>query len=340
MSILLFGHNGLVDKLRLLCCLELYLNCDFYASHPFFESTFNANKDLFCNTRYLFQISLSHSTTHTGEVPVTLSHVELVKLEAINSCKDHSWLSMMCALSLSSVIQQSFHIHYPECRQAKYPKLFAFWNNVIFPRQHYLDGSFKSEIQTVGIHLLYCRYGSKIDGMPNHFVPLVKNSRVKPLKRGHAGSTIPISSKKQILSSGQTNSSTACRSTTRALGPFGAKSIFHFFPTVKSESDPTVSTTSNSLPAAEVLTTNVSSVVTSSCSVSTSTTSSVLTTSSGVMSTMSINSVSACSPSHCSLSRIAFPSASGSSCLKQEETLSSLSHKKPLFLIDFQRFQN
>ena len=72
LSILLVGHNGLVDKLRVLCSLELYLNNEFYASHPFFEDTFQANKDLFCKPSYLFQISLSHSTTDTDVVPVTL----------------------------------------------------------------------------------------------------------------------------------------------------------------------------------------------------------------------------------------------------------------------------
>ena len=86
------GNSILSEKLRVLTCLELFLNAEFYLSHPYFDSVFD--RGVFCNFNSLLSFSLSHHALDTG-----LKGVKLVQSEAINMCQDNVWSSFLCVLA-------------------------------------------------------------------------------------------------------------------------------------------------------------------------------------------------------------------------------------------------
>lgn len=151
------GSSILVDKLRVMLSLELFLNASFYASHPLFEFVFNSKKNLFPKLRSVFFLSLSHRTSDLEET-CQFSDIKLVQKEAIYMCKDKCWCSLLGVLSLSSVLKQKIQLNYPDFGPIKYRTL---WNNLIIPRHLYenSDHTVCSNKESV-INLLYCKiYG-------------------------------------------------------------------------------------------------------------------------------------------------------------------------------------
>ena len=45
MSLALIGDNSLLDELRIMTSVELFLNFNFYSKHPHFNYVFNKYKD-------------------------------------------------------------------------------------------------------------------------------------------------------------------------------------------------------------------------------------------------------------------------------------------------------
>ena len=106
----LVGDNALVNDLRVLTSIELYLNADFYSKHPCFEAAVNEHQEDFGRSlTNLLLLLVSFECLDSR-----LSGSELVK-EAIVNCHDKKWSSFLCILGLSSVINRNIVAHYPDC---------------------------------------------------------------------------------------------------------------------------------------------------------------------------------------------------------------------------------
>ena len=184
MSLVLFGDNLMVEVLRILTCIELFLHADFYCSHPLFFSCFSEHRNNFPSLGSLLAISVSDTALLTN-----CKSDELVRQEAIHSCCKNRWSSFLSILALSTVVGRSITTFYPDIGFHKYKLLF---NQVIIPRMP----SNSSE----GIYILFCHEGNLTvndNFLPNHFVPLVfggKSKRVLEKKQfsGSSSSLQPI----------------------------------------------------------------------------------------------------------------------------------------------------
>ena len=137
LSILLVGNSILVDKLRVMLSLELFLNSNFYASHPFIENLHNSNKHLFSKLKSVFFLTLSHKTSDlSGKELSKVTDAELVKQEALSMCQDKVWCSLMCVLSLPSVLQQTIELHYPDFGCGQIP--FCQGKHMIIQKRFFL----------------------------------------------------------------------------------------------------------------------------------------------------------------------------------------------------------
>ena len=115
--------------------LELFINADFYASHPLLDSVFKSNKDVFSKFNTVFFLSLSHKTTDLNE-SLKLFDIDLVKKEVIFLCRDKSWCSLMGILSLSSILKQKIQLFYPDFGPKSYRTL---WNNLLYYKFYCVD---------------------------------------------------------------------------------------------------------------------------------------------------------------------------------------------------------
>ena len=141
--------------------LELFINADFYASHPLLDSVFKSNKDVFSKFNTVFFLSLSHKTTDLNE-SLKLFDIDLVKKEVIFLCRDKSWCSLMGILSLSSILKQKLQLFYPDFGPKSYRTL---WNNLILPRHSYVNSN--AFVSDKGLfRLLYCKFYC-VDAMEN-----------------------------------------------------------------------------------------------------------------------------------------------------------------------------
>ena len=61
-SLSLFGNNDFCDELRILTCIELFLNARFYSKHSVIESAYENNKSVFSDYMSVFttRIFLRH----------------------------------------------------------------------------------------------------------------------------------------------------------------------------------------------------------------------------------------------------------------------------------------
>ena len=164
-SLLLVGNNSLVEKLRCLTSIELYLHSEFYGKHCCFESAEFSQRDAKKPNKSFFYLSLKHATIDLG----FKNFSDAVKHEAILNCVNNEWCSFMCLLGLSSVLKSQIHSFYPDIGDLMCKQLF---NQVIVPRIQ--------NTQQKCFRILFCRiepFGSfcKLQTFqPNHFVPLLR----------------------------------------------------------------------------------------------------------------------------------------------------------------------
>ena len=108
-------------------------------------------------------MSVSQQSIDTGS-----SKDNLVKQEAILNCNDRKWLSFLCILGLSSVLQTNIFTYYPDCGAQRFKHLF---NCMV---QQRLKKTFKKGFDD--FHILF-RYDAIVQAgeafQPNHFVPLL-----------------------------------------------------------------------------------------------------------------------------------------------------------------------
>ena len=174
----LYGDNSMVEVLRTLSCIELFLHATFYSSHPVFFSCFTEHRSNFPSLGSLLAISVSDAALLTN-----CKADDLVRQEAIHNCCKNQWSSFLSILALSTVISRSITTFYPDIGAHKYKLLF---NQVITPRMP----SNSSE----GIYILFCHDGNLTVGdkfLPNHFVPLVYSSKGRRMleKKQFSGSS-------------------------------------------------------------------------------------------------------------------------------------------------------
>ena len=168
----------MVEVLRILTCIELFLHADFYCSHPLFFSCFSEHRNNFPSLGSLLAISVSDTALLTN-----CKSDELVRQEAIHSCCKNRWSSFLSILALSTVVGRSITTFYPDIGFHKYKLLF---NQVFIPRMP----SNSSE----GIYILFCHEGNLTvndNFLPNHFVPLVFGGKSKRVleKKQFSGSS-------------------------------------------------------------------------------------------------------------------------------------------------------
>ena len=96
-------NNWLMESLRVMVSVELFLNASLYWNHPCFVSTFSVHKQkVSTEIRNLLPMSVSVESLDMG-FPGDRS----VRAEAISNCKDKKWSSFLCLLVLSSVVNRS-----------------------------------------------------------------------------------------------------------------------------------------------------------------------------------------------------------------------------------------
>ena len=164
-SLLLVGNNSLVEELRCLTSIELYLHSEFYGKHCCFKSAELSQRDGKKPIKSFFYLSLKHATIDLG----FKNYSDAVKHEAILNCINNEWCSFMCLLGPSSVLKSQVHSFYPDIGDLMCKQLF---NQVIVPRIQ--------NTQQKCFRILFCRiepFGSfcKLQTFqPNHFVPLLR----------------------------------------------------------------------------------------------------------------------------------------------------------------------
>ncbi len=186
-SLVLVGDNSLIQTLRILTSLELFMHADFYSQHPCFLSVVNEHSEYFGKTiNNLLPMSASKAC-----IDADLTKDNLVKHEAILNCEAKKWSSFLCILGLSSALCRNIYTYYPDCGEDRYK---LFFNGLIHPRQNARKGLYD-------IHVLFCHEGIIRPGetfQPNHFVPLLFHSHKQ--KRKSAGdSKIPTVTKRRKL---------------------------------------------------------------------------------------------------------------------------------------------
>ena len=64
---MMIGDNTYVDDLNILASIELYLNLEFHAKHPYFVKVMNIHSGVFDNVDTLLALSVSHSGLDSGK---------------------------------------------------------------------------------------------------------------------------------------------------------------------------------------------------------------------------------------------------------------------------------
>ena len=90
----LVGNNTLVEELRIMTSVELFLNAKFYSEHPIFLSLFKTHKDKLVSFNNLLPICSSYERS-----PSYCSPEELVRNEAVSNCQSRKWSSFFMHVS-------------------------------------------------------------------------------------------------------------------------------------------------------------------------------------------------------------------------------------------------
>ena len=106
---MLIGDNSLVDNLRAMTSIELFLHGEFYSKHPSFLETQNKNPGLLMSTSVILKLCVSNDSFNTD-----LASVDLVKHEALLNCDRSKWCSFLSISALSLAINKSIVCSYPD----------------------------------------------------------------------------------------------------------------------------------------------------------------------------------------------------------------------------------
>ncbi|XP_057291325.1 52 kDa repressor of the inhibitor of the protein kinase-like [Hydractinia symbiolongicarpus] len=163
-SILLVGDNSLVEDLRILTSLELFLCSEYYSRHPVLLSLFEEHKGkVFKSVDSILRMVTSFDALDASGSSCSN---KLVKNEAIGNCKNQKWCSLLCIFALSSVSLANINTYFPDCGDSRDKILF---NCIISPRNP------TPSLRT--LKFLFCLQSFNVDSSitfkPNHFVPII-----------------------------------------------------------------------------------------------------------------------------------------------------------------------
>ncbi|XP_057307823.1 zinc finger MYM-type protein 1-like isoform X2 [Hydractinia symbiolongicarpus] len=164
MSLLLVGDNTLVDELRHLTSLELFLHPEVYSKHPVLVSCYEKHQGKsFKSFNCILHMSMSFSATETGVTPI-----DFVRNEAVLNCTNQTWCSLLCMFALSTVTSKNIFSYFPDCGDERDKLLFNCKNEPMFT-------SLNDKVTDA--HILFCLQGVHAECdqtfKANHFVPVL-----------------------------------------------------------------------------------------------------------------------------------------------------------------------
>ena len=178
-SVLVTGNEKLSLALRALTSAELYLNANYYSSHPTFTNllateTKSSLLDIFFSVEDTFQATVLLQAKSN-------SYVDWVKQEALKNCQTHRWSPFLSVMALSSVLALEIKSFYSKTGSGAHAKSYhKVYNSVATTR---------SPTGTIGdqIFLLWQRLENQenVSGTksftPNHVLPLFPKCRSQSL---------------------------------------------------------------------------------------------------------------------------------------------------------------
>ena len=161
------GDESLRGCLRILTCIELYNNADYYANHPSFQTEWRSPNCKFEAYDSIFTVLISDGAYDKLNEKCT-NKEECIKEEAILLAEHKVWTSLICMFALASVIGAKIASYHPPYGNNA---IKHFFNTSISPR-----GGVQLSTDKI-VNILWSRSGS-FDNKPgtaysaNHFVPL------------------------------------------------------------------------------------------------------------------------------------------------------------------------
>ena len=151
-SLSLCGDESRSNSLRLLVASELYFHAEYYATHQVFKQTAELTE---IPESVLFPVAL----TASGDKALTDggTRIDGVKAEAVASCEDKQWASLINMMALASVIGTPVYSLYPEVNFRFRPLMI----NLLKPRRSHVDGTLDKPV-----YFLWSRDGN-LDNPPN-----------------------------------------------------------------------------------------------------------------------------------------------------------------------------
>ena len=148
--------------------MELYLNPDYYAEHP---KLADGRSSGFSDTT-IFTLLLSDSTQKEFERQA--SRVDAVQAQAIITCKEKKYGTLLNMMALATVLNQPLMSQYPKFKNTS--RIHPLMSGVIKPRGM-VEG--KDESGSAVFRLLWTRDGNFDNRpgamfQPNHFVPVIQ----------------------------------------------------------------------------------------------------------------------------------------------------------------------
>ena len=148
----LCGDESRSNSLRLLVASELYFHAEYYATHEVFKQTADRTE---IPESVLFPVAL----TASGDKALTDSRtiIDAVKAEAVATCEDKQWASLINMMALASVIGWPVYSLYPEVNFRFCPLMM----NLFKPRRSHAD-----DMLDKPLYFLWSRDGN-LDNRPN-----------------------------------------------------------------------------------------------------------------------------------------------------------------------------
>ena len=106
------GDESLRGCLRILTCIELYNNVDYYANHPSFQTEWRSPNCKFEAYDSIFTVSISDGAYDKLNEKCT-NKEEFIKEEAVLLAEHKVWTSLICMFALSSVIGAKIASYHP-----------------------------------------------------------------------------------------------------------------------------------------------------------------------------------------------------------------------------------
>ena len=150
-SLCLSGDESRSTALRLLVASELYFNAEYYATHEAFKQTAELMN---IPESVLFPVAL----TASGDKAITDggTKIDAVKAEAVDTCEDKKWGSLIHIMAIASVIGRPVYSLYPQVNFRYRPLMMNF----IKPRISHSNDAFDEPV-----YFLWSRDGD-LDNQP------------------------------------------------------------------------------------------------------------------------------------------------------------------------------